>query len=63
MTNTEILYRAFLVEATTRLLVLEGITDYKKLTKKIEYQFQPATEEEMEIFSEAIVYARCSILN
>lgn len=62
-TNIEMLYKAFLVEAATKLLVLKGVTDWEKLTKEIDDQFQPTTEEEMEVFSEAIIYARCSVLN
>jgi len=61
--NAELMYKAFLIEATTKLLVLKGITDWEKLVKEIDEQYQPITEEEMEVFSEAIIYARCAILN
>lgn len=62
-TNTELLYKAFLVEASTKLLVLKGVTDWEKLVIEIDEQFRPTTFEEMEIYSEAIISAKCAILN
>jgi hypothetical protein len=61
--NAELMYKAFLIEATTKLLVLKGVTDWEKLVKEIDEQYQPTTEEEMEVFGEAIIYARCAVLN
>jgi hypothetical protein len=61
--NAELMYKAFLIESTTKLLVLEGVTNWEILVKEINNQYQPTTVDEMEIFSDAIIYARCAVLN
>ena len=62
-TNAELLYKAFMIEATTKTLVLKGITDWEELIERIDEIYKPTTAEEMEIFSEAIIYAKCAVLN
>lgn len=61
--NAELMYKTFLIESTTKLLILKGVTDWKILVEEINNQYQPTTVDEMEIFSDAIIYARCAILN
>lgn len=65
MVNNEndLFYKALMVEAATKLLVLKGIIDWEILIDNIDLEFQPTTVEEMEVLSEAVIYARCSILN
>lgn len=65
MVNNEndLFYKALMVEAATKLLVLKGIIDWEILINNIDLEFQPTTVEEMEVLSEAVIYARCSILN
>jgi hypothetical protein len=63
MITNDVLFKTLMVEDNTKLLVLKGITDWKLLTEEINNNFHPTTVEEMELYSEAIIYARCSILN
>jgi hypothetical protein len=63
MITNDVLFKTLMVEDNTKLLVLKGITDWKLLTEEINNSFHPTTVEEMELYSEAIIYARCSILN
>lgn len=61
--KNDLFYKALMVEAATKLLVLKGMNDWELLIDEIDTQFQPTTVEEMEVLSEAVIYARCSILN
>jgi hypothetical protein len=63
MITNDVLFKTLMVEDNTKLLVLKGITDWELLVEEINNNFYPTTEEEMELYSEAIIYARCSILN
>jgi len=60
--NTEIQLNCLLIEALVKTLVIKGI-DNKKIVDVIASQFHPKTEWEMEIYSEAIIYAKQSVLN
>jgi hypothetical protein len=63
-TNSEKMYfNCLMIEALIKSMVLQGITDNEKLTKAVDESFYPQTEEEMEAYSEAIIYAKHSILN
>lgn len=55
--------RCLLIEAMIKTMVIKGITDNETLTSAVDEQFHPRTEEEMERYSEAIIYAKYSILN
>jgi hypothetical protein len=61
--NTEIQLNCFLIETIIKQLVVNGITDSKVLVKQVDSIFPPENEEEMEAYSEAIIYAKQSLLN
>ena len=62
-TNMKIQLNCLLIEALVKTLVLKGITDNKKIVDVIDSKFHPENEWEMEMYSEAIIYAKQSILN
>jgi hypothetical protein len=51
------------IEALVTSMVISGITDNRKLVKAIQDRFNPKTEWEMEMYSEAIIYAKQAVLN
>lgn len=53
----------FLIEALVKSLVIEGITDNEKLVSAVNNAFPPLDKKEMEMYSEAIIYAKYSVLN
>jgi hypothetical protein len=61
--NTEIQLNCFLIETMVRSLVINGITDNKKIVDVIDAKFHPENEWEMEMYSEAIIYAKQAVLN
>jgi hypothetical protein len=61
--NTEIQLNCFLIETIIKQLVVNGITDSKVLVKQVDSIFPPESEEEMEAYSESIIYAKQSLLN
>jgi hypothetical protein len=52
-----------MVEAFVKDMVLRGITDNEKIVKEVNDVFYPTTAEEMEMYSEAIIYAKLGVLN
>ena len=62
-TNSEIYMNCLMVEALVKVLVLKGITDNYELVKMVSESFHPETEWEQEMYSEAILYAKQSVLN
>ena len=64
MTTKEQMYmNCLMIEAFVKSIVVKGTTDNKTLTSMVDEQFHPETPEEMEAYSEAIIYAKYSILN
>lgn len=61
--NLEIQLNCMLIEALVKLLVLRGTNDNEKLVIAVDEQFHPQNEWEMEMYSDAIIYAKYSILN
>lgn len=61
--NQELYFNCLLIEALIKSMVVNGETDNEKLTEAVDKLFHPKTEEEMEAYSEAIIYAKLSILN
>lgn len=53
----------FHIESLIKQKVLEGTHDIKSLVNYIEKFYIPKSELEEELYSEAIVYARCALLN
>ncbi len=62
-TNAEMYMKCMRIEALVTQLVISGITDNRKLVAAVDKQFHPKTEWEMEMYSEAIIYAKQAVLN
>ena len=64
MTTKEQMYmNCLMIEAFVKSIVINGTTDNATLVSMVDEQFHPETNEEMEAYSEAIIYAKYSILN
>ena len=62
--SEEMMYvRCLTIEALVKGMVLKGITDTESLVEAVDNMFLPDTTDEMERYSEAIIYAKYSILN
>jgi hypothetical protein len=61
--NREAHFNCLLIEALVKSMVIQGITDNEKLVAAVDEQFHPKDEDEMEIYSEAILYAKLGTLN
>ena len=62
--SDEMMYlRCLAIEALVKGMVLKGITDTESLVEVVDGMFLPDTMEEMERYSEAIIYAKFSLLN
>ena len=62
--SDEMMYvRCLAIESMVRDMVIRGTTDNEELVKAIDTVFHPETSEEMERYSEAIIYAKQAVLN
>lgn len=55
--------RCMAIEEMVKNMVLSGTTDNEKLVEAVDSVYRPESNEEMERYSEAIIYAKYSILN
>jgi len=55
--------RCLTIEAMIKTMVIQGITSNEKLINAVDELFHPETDDEMEAYSEAIIYAKYSVLN
>ena len=55
--------RCMTIESMVKDMVLRGTTDNESLVEAVDNIFPPDTTEEMERYSEAIIYAKYSVLN
>ena len=62
-TKEQLHFDCLLIEGLIKSMVIEGTTDNEKLTEAVDQMFRPQNDEEMEIYSEAIIYAKYSVLN
>ena len=62
-TNAEMYKKCMEIEAMVTTMVMCGIVDNRKLVEAVDAKYHPTNEWEMEMFSEAIIYAKQSILN
>jgi hypothetical protein len=62
-TNAEMYMKCMQIESMVKSMVIKGISDNEKLVKAVDELYHPSNEWEMEVFSEAIIYAKQSILN
>ena len=58
----ELVSKCLEVENWTRSLTMRGI-DREEIVYKIDEMYEPETLDEMEAYSEAILYARLGVLN
>ena len=63
MVAPELHIKCLEVEALTRHLVLRGVDKKWEIVARIDQHFEPQNDEEMEAYSEAIIYARYGVLN
>jgi predicted RNA binding protein with dsRBD fold (UPF0201 family) len=62
--SEEMMYlRCMAIESMVKTMVLKGTIDNEKLVEAVNNVFPPNTTDEMERYSEAIIYAKYSILN
>jgi hypothetical protein len=61
--NKDIYFNCLQIEAMVRTLVMQGITNNEELVTAVDVQFHPKNDFEMEQYSEAIIYAKYSVLN
>ena len=62
-TNTDLFMKCLQVEALVRIMVMKGINDNEALVAAVDVSFHPETDEEQELYSEAIIYAKQGVLN
>ena len=55
--------RCLTIEAMVKTMVIKGITDNEKLVAAVDEVYHPESQEEMEKYSEAIIYAKYGVLN
>ena len=55
--------RCLTIEAMIKTMVIQGVTNNEKLVAAIDELYHPETDEEMEVYSEAIIYAKLGVLN
>jgi len=60
--TSELLTKCLEVETWTRSLTMRGL-ERDEIVARIDDMYEPETEEEMEAYSEAILYARLGVLN
>ena len=60
--TAELITKCFEVENWTRSLTMRGM-DREEIVYKIDEMYEPETLDEMEAYSEAILYARLGVLN
>ena len=60
--TTELLTKCLEVENWVRSYTMRGMSK-QEIVYKIDEMYEPESEEEMEAYSEAIIYARLGVLN
>lgn len=62
-TTAEIQLNCMMIESLVRELLMKGVHDNENLVAAVDAAFQPQDEWEMEMYSDAILYAKYSTLN
>ncbi len=62
-TNSELELKCLKIEEMVRIMVLNGVTDNRKLVDYVSLNYPPSSVWEQEMFSEAIIYAKHGVLN
>jgi hypothetical protein len=60
--TSELLTKCWEIENWTRSLTMRGL-EREEIVARIDEMYEPETDEEMEAYSEAIIYARLGVLN
>mgnify|MGYP003350073127 CR=1 FL=1 len=60
--TAELQVRCLEVENWTRSLVINGLSK-EEIVARIDEMYEPLTDEEMEAYSEAIIYSKYAMLN
>ena len=60
--TSELLTKCLEVETWTRSLTMRGL-EREEIVARIDEMYEPETLDEMEAYSEAIIYARLGVLN
>ena len=63
MTNDTMYFNCMAIEVLVRSMVMRGIDDNLKLVAAVDKEFRPQNSWEMEVYSEAIIYAKQGVLN
>lgn len=63
LTNTQLALNCLAIEEIVRAHVIRGVVEPDKLVAVVDQYYHPKTPWEMEIYSEAIIYARLGVLN
>jgi hypothetical protein len=56
-------FNCLMIEAMVKTMIMQGVTDNEKLVTAVDELYHPETDEEMEAYSEAIIYAKHGLLN
>jgi hypothetical protein len=62
-TNSELELKCLKIEAMVKAMVMNGVTDNRKLVDAVNNYYPPLSEWEQEMFSEVIIYAKHAVLN
>ena len=62
-TSAEIQLNCMMIEELVRSLLMKGISDNENLVAAVDKAFHPQDNWEMEMYSDAILYAKYSALN
>ena len=62
-TSAEIQLNCMMIEELVKSLLMKGISDNENLVAAVDRAFQPQDNWEMEMYSDAILYAKYATLN
>jgi hypothetical protein len=62
-TSAEIQLNCMMIEELVKSLLMKGISDNENLVAAVDSAFQPQDNWEMEMYSDAILYAKYATLN
>jgi hypothetical protein len=62
-TSAEIQVNCMMIENLVRSMLMKGVYDNETLVSAVDEAFQPQDDWEMEMYSDAILYAKYSALN
>jgi hypothetical protein len=63
LTDPTIILKCLQIENLVKHHIMRGLHDNESLVGEVDLFFPPSSEEELEAFSEAIIYAKQSVMN